>query len=82
MTTPALEAAYKDLRHEYGAMRRKHQEHSIDGEQSSDFERLAALVEEFGEVGECLTYDKMFRDRLRDELIQLANVAITWASIL
>jgi hypothetical protein len=77
----ALESAYADLRAEHEFMRRKHGEKSIDGNEIDDFGRLAAAVEEFGEVGECLTYDKD-RVNLRHELLQLANVAVTWASTL
>jgi hypothetical protein len=77
----ALEGAYADLRREYDYMREKHGEKSIDGDETNDLERLAALVEEFGEVGEHLTYDKS-REGLRRELLQQANVCVSWASIL
>jgi len=41
--------------------------------------RLAALLEEAGEVGRAVHDDD--RDNLRTELVQLAGVAIAWASI-
>lgn len=55
----------------------------------SDQKRLAALMEEVGEVARVLTYDGM-RDQtvgnrdshLLTELVQVANVAMTWAEML
>lgn len=50
-------------------------------------ERLATLVEEVGEVAELLTYDKrqaagdQWKDMLVSELIQVANVALSWAQV-
>lgn len=41
--------------------------------------RLAALMEEVGEVAHCLTYDGEDAVQLHKELIQVANVAMTWA---
>lgn len=42
-------------------------------------EKLAALVEECGEVGRALTYDgDEGKDHLVKELIQVASVALTW----
>jgi NTP pyrophosphatase (non-canonical NTP hydrolase) len=75
---------------EYTRAKAKHGEHTLDGQQSSDLLRLAALVEEVGEVSELFTYDKDqhahdeadWRAQLKKELIQVANVACTWASIL
>ena len=42
-------------------------------------EKLAALGEEFGEVCRALTYDNGDRTNLREELIQLGNLALAWA---
>lgn len=67
---------------EWRRAKEKHGEHTMDGAQITDQERLAALGEEFGEVCRALTYDKDHSGNLRTELIQVANVAITWASIL
>lgn len=70
---------------EYDAAKRKHGENTLDGKLSNDLKRIAALVEEVGEVAELLTYDKARMhgpERLKAELIQVANVALTWASIL
>jgi NTP pyrophosphatase (non-canonical NTP hydrolase) len=45
--------------------------------------KLAALVEEVGEVGRALTYDgNEGKDHLVKELIQVANVALTWVESL
>ena len=70
---------------EYDRAKAKHGENTLDGTESNDLRRLAALVEEVGEVAELLTYDKARMhgaERLRAELVQVANVAVTWASIL
>jgi len=46
-------------------------------------QKLAALVEEVGEVGRAMTYDgNEGRDHLVIELIQVANVALTWVESL
>jgi hypothetical protein len=48
-----------------------------------DLRKLAALVEECGEVGRALTYDgDRGRDHLVKELIQVASVALTWVEAL
>ena len=44
-----------------------------------DVMRLAALLEEAGEVGRAVHDGE--RDNLRTELVQLAGVAIAWASV-
>ncbi len=41
-------------------------------------EKLAALVEEVGEVGQCLTYDQDHAGTLVKELLQVASVALSW----
>lgn len=79
-----------DLIAEYNRAKAKHGDNTLDGSASNDLKRLAALVEETGEVAELLTYDagQHFHGdvdhavQLRKELIQVANVALTWASIL
>lgn len=41
--------------------------------------KLAALMEEVGEVARCLTYDgDQGQDHFEKELLQVANVALTW----
>lgn len=40
--------------------------------------KLAALVEEVGEVGRALTYDQDHAGPLVKELLQVANVALSW----
>lgn len=79
---PPLADAIDDLIEEWIRAKQKHGEKTMDGKQISDRERLAALGEEFGEVCRALTYDKDKAQELRKELIQVANVAITWATIL
>jgi NTP pyrophosphatase (non-canonical NTP hydrolase) len=69
--------------HEYDRAKAKHSEHTLDGALATDLTRLAALVEEVGESAEAMTYDAGERAMaLKKELIQVANVALTWASIL
>jgi len=74
--------AIDDLVVEWARAKEKHGEKTMDGKEITDLERLAALGEEFGEVCRALTYDKDHSSPLRKELIQVANVAITWATIL
>jgi hypothetical protein len=58
----------------------KHGDRSLLGDGLSTVGRLAALVEECGEVGSELTYDRGGDVRsLKKELIQTANVAASWA---
>lgn len=79
-----------DVTAEYDRAKAKHGENTLDGAASNDLLRLAALVEETGEVAELLTYDKSqhahgagdYNALLKKELIQVCNVAATWASIL
>jgi NTP pyrophosphatase (non-canonical NTP hydrolase) len=76
-----------DVTAEYDRAKAKHGENTLDGPRSNDLLRLAALVEEVGEVAHELTYDQEGNPeeraaRLRAELIDVANVAVTWASIL
>lgn len=63
----------------------KHKDHggSIFDPNMSTMAKLAALVEEVGEVGRALTYDgDEGKDHLVKELIQVANVALTWVESL
>lgn len=42
-------------------------------------EKLACLVEEIGEVANCLTYDSgKTQEDLAGELLQVANLALAW----
>lgn len=65
----------------------KHGEKSMLSHTTTEQERLAALVEEVGEVAQLLTYDKklaagdQWKDLLVKELIQVANVAASWAQV-
>lgn len=78
--------ALDDLVTEYHHARAKHGPYSLDGNEIDDVRRLAALMEEVGEVAREMTYDH--RDepgataRLRRELLQVANVGLTWATVL
>jgi hypothetical protein len=47
-----------------------------------DLRRLAILVEEIGEVGECLTYDNPKGRDLKHELVQVATMALAWRAYL
>lgn len=72
---------------EYDHAKAKHGENTLDGANSNDMLRLAALVEEVGETARELTYDQAGSPaeratRLKSELIDVANVACTWAGIL
>lgn len=71
-----------DVEREYTRAKNKHGEYTLDGELISDQQRLAALMEEVGEVARALTYDQDHAEELIKELVQVANVALTWASYL
>jgi hypothetical protein len=66
----------------------KHGDRTLDGPGLSDIERLAALVEEVGEVAELFTYDHtgadeaLYKAKIRAELMDVANVCLTWVRIL
>lgn len=86
------------VRAEYNRAKKQHGESTLDGALSTDLLRLAALIEEVGEAASELTYDRVgmhvttrlgdsqvtlsSQQRLKRELIQVANVALTWASII
>lgn len=90
------ERLIRDLRNEAIRAHRKHTRPENGGGSLIDpglsiVKRLAALGEELGEVFELFTYDKGVGDdlteaewtaALRKELIQVANVALTWAQSL
>lgn len=72
-----------DVIREYKSAKDKHGEMTLDGKDIDDLKRFTALMEEVGEVAETYSYDaKRPANHLRKELIQVANVALTWASIL
>lgn len=66
----------------------KHRSKSLLSPEITETERLAAIVEELGEVAELFTYDKRlmagdsWKDMLVRELIQLGNVALSSAQAL
>jgi hypothetical protein len=71
-----------DLYAEMQRARAKHGTESMDGSTTTDLKRLAALGEETGEVMELFAYDKAdLGAELYKELIQTANVAVTWATV-
>ena len=76
-----MHRAISDTIIEYYRAKEKHGRMTLDGALSDDLHRLSALVEEVGEVANAMTYDSVGTD-LRTELIQVANVALTWASTL
>jgi KaiC/GvpD/RAD55 family RecA-like ATPase len=97
-TRDKLASVISEVIREYDRAKVKHGDNTLDGSQSNDVLRLAALVEEVGEAARELTYDRVdisvatvtnneltlenAQQRLKKELIQVANVALTWASIL
>lgn len=82
-----LTSELTDVALEYDSAKRKHGEYTLDERMGTDdyhlrsLLRLGALMEEVGEVAEHFTYDKPATG-LRQELIQVANLALTWASVL
>ncbi len=56
----------------------KHGSKSLGNPAMPTVEKLAALVEEVGEVGRCLTYDQDHAGALVKELLQVASVALSW----
>lgn len=65
--------------------REVHRAHEKHGELSmvavngkTQAERLVILVEEVGEVARALTYDEGDRANLREELVQVAAMAVSW----
>lgn len=62
----------------------KHREHSmLSGDTCvTDFDRLAILGEEFGEVCRAVNYDTKDPENLKDELVQLATMAAAWYDVL
>jgi NTP pyrophosphatase (non-canonical NTP hydrolase) len=53
---------------------------TLDAEGPTDEQRVAALVEELGEVARALTYDQDHAGDLTTELTQLAALAAAWAT--
>ena len=75
-------AAFKAIREQRDAAALRadgHLEHLADDPDCPDILRLAALMEELGEVARCIHEHD---GDLKRELHQLAGVAIAWASIL
>lgn len=92
-TPPQLRAALGAVVAEYWRAKVKHGDMTMDGPMtgtaSDDMLRLACLMEEVGEVAHELTYDSQpegveggAAGRLFKELIQVGNLALTWASAL
>lgn len=78
-----MNKAMRDLIDEYWRAYDKHGPMTLDGEGANDLHRLSTLTEEIGEVARAMTYDeKKGPQELRKELIQVANLALTWASVL
>lgn len=69
---------------EYDRAKAKHGGYTLDGSLSTDTLRLAALVEEVGEVAKLMTYDQVSADvtQLRAELVQVACLAAMWVKSL
>lgn len=60
----------------------KHGDYAFDGKLIDDLQLLAGILEEAGEVGRAMTYDRDHAGALRKELIQLAASATAWAATL
>ena len=60
----------------------KHGDHAMINPELPTMERLSILGEEFGEVCRALTYDNGNQVELEKELVQLAAMAASWASVL
>lgn len=67
------------VRTEEQRARQKHGDHTPLNPKMDRRDKLVVLVEELGEVGRCLTYDQDHAGSLRNELIQLATMALMWA---
>lgn len=86
--TLSFAVAIHDVCVEFARARAKHGEFTLDGTMTGNPTydnslRLGALIEEVGEVGRIFTYDNdESAEDLHKELIQVANVALTWASLL
>lgn len=74
-------AVIDDVRTEMRRAREKHGTHSLDGDAMTDVLRLSALIEEVGEAARAMTYDRDHAESLYKELIQVASIALTWATI-
>jgi hypothetical protein len=62
-------------------VRRAYEKHGSDSmlePGKDDGTRLAILVEEVGEVARALTYDEGDGANLREELVQVAAMAVSW----
>lgn len=58
----------------------KHGPRTLNKDTCTDIERIVVLGEEFGEVCRAMTYDEGDVVNLKEELIQVAHVAMAWAS--
>jgi len=71
------ESTIKDVQAEVLRASTVHRDKSLLNPDMPDVEKLAALVEEVGEVGKALTYDQQRKDLPR-ELLQVAGLALAW----
>lgn len=67
------------MRDEYDRAVLKHPGMTLDQQTPTDEQRAAAVVEELGEVGRALTYDRDHAGDLQTELTQLGALAAAWA---
>lgn len=70
----------QDLQAEAARAHRKHGSMSLLGDDLRPLGRIGALIEEVGEVAKELTYDGQTEGGLEKELIQTANVALSWVT--
>jgi hypothetical protein len=73
-----LQLVQDQVRAEVWRAEYKHRDEAMTSPVHGDGKRLSILVEEVGEVGSAMTYDKGSRANLREELIQVAAMATAW----
>lgn len=71
--TPEL---FDEMCSEHNRAIRKHHGYTPSDPNMSKYERLVILTEEIGEVARAMTYDNGDRAQLRQELIQVAAMAL------
>lgn len=79
LTVLGVEDPDEAMRHEYDLAVLKHPGMTLDANTPTDDQRLAALVEELGEVARALTYDRDHAGELTREIAQLGALAAAWA---
>lgn len=71
------ESTFLMVQREVARAKTLHRDKALTNPDLPDLEKLAALVEEVGEVGKALTYDQLGHG-LVEELTQVAACALSW----